>query len=150
MLVAQKRAKRESNVIYGFVSLANIFETNAKSKTTNRASGEERPPCNTLKSSFSLHTLKNEKCETPRRRSGRQQCEASCGFFEGSHWLFTVAVPLRITKSSFMSPRLDSYFAKIANRVGEEKEGRRWPQKSFINSQSHSLRSREIFSNHDN
>lgn len=63
MLVEQKRAERESNVIYGFVSLANIFES-AKSKTTNRANGEERPPCNTLKSSFPPHTLKNEKCET--------------------------------------------------------------------------------------
>lgn len=30
------------------------------------------------------------------------------------------AVPLRATKSSFMSERLDSYFAKIAKQVGND------------------------------
>lgn len=120
--VRKNGAERESNVIYGFVSLANIFET-AESKTTNRTNGEERPPCNTLKSSFPLHTLKNEKCETRVTVQVDSNASVLWIFLRIPLAIYMATVPLRVTKRSFMSPSLDSYFAKIDNRVGAEKEG---------------------------
>lgn len=124
MLVAQKRAERESNVIYGFVSLANIFET-AESKTTNRTNGmKERPPCNTLKSSFPLHTLKNEKCET--RVTVRLDSNASVLsiFLRNPLAIYMTTVPLRCYKELLYVSEARLLFRENYKRPSRAREKR--------------------------
>jgi len=116
--------------MYGYVSLANISES-AESKTTKSAADSAVIPRNTLKSSFQLRACRprNEKCETRvALRCGSTTVRASLvDFLKGPiGYLHDRSGPFGATKTSFVSPRFDSYFAKIANRVasrkGKEKE----------------------------
>lgn len=103
---------------------------------------EERPPCNTLKSSFPLYTLENEKCET--RVTVRVDSNAN-----------VLSILLRIPLAIYMAtvcpfvlqraplcPRGSTLISrKLRTERGQEKRGTRGWRRIFINS----LYSRNIF-----
>jgi len=73
MLVARKKKRekkkektRQSARIKRYIRFSREYLRSRRIENDESyTNGEERPPCNTLKSSFPLpNTLKNEKCET--------------------------------------------------------------------------------------
>lgn len=105
---------------------------------------EERPPCNTLKSSFPLHTLENEKCET--RVTVRVDSNASVlsiflriplAIYMATVCPFVLQrAPLCLRGSTLISRKLRTESGKR-----KEEETRGWRVRIFINSRY----SRNIF-----